>query len=445
MNRIRKQFFAVLMSGIFAVVGSLCPLMVYAKEQETENRAAKEEWNWTYGYTGTEQVFRAPYSGIYQFELYGAQGGRTDSMEGGKGGKVTASVALSKNEEIMIYVGGADGFNGGGTGTLSNGGGATDIRQGGRETANRILVAGGGGGANRIYSGLNGGVHVSSSASGSGNGENAAEGAGGGGGCIGGTSGTEHIVAHTHTGYGGSCYVPDYHTHIGNESVYGGCYIVPKQRTEPVTTDYIWTRGSEIDSGTFTGDVVEGESDVISHFHWKKYQCIDQYGHTAVLNYVYWASETSARKNAGCWVLEGSADYTDSGQNVEFTQTNYGTDWNQLWDTFTTQKTTQNIITYFDLGCGLEAGGIAGYHLECSKDYDEYTVGQASGGTNYYDTDKCANAVSEAGIKSGDGVCNIKLLGLYNLYYSGSESRHIYYNGIKIKRVYYEGSLIYRE
>ena len=39
---------------------------------------------WEYGYTGAAQSFDVKAAGIYQFELYGAQGGSMGSMQAAK-------------------------------------------------------------------------------------------------------------------------------------------------------------------------------------------------------------------------------------------------------------------------------------------------------------------------------------------------------------------------
>ncbi|WP_344304553.1 glycine-rich protein [Nocardioides bigeumensis] len=85
------------------------------------------------------------------FDLYGAQGGGEGN--GGLGGRATATLSLIPGDVITIVVGGAgehpgipSSFNGGGDGWHS-GGGASDVRIGGLGLADRVLVAGGGGGA----------------------------------------------------------------------------------------------------------------------------------------------------------------------------------------------------------------------------------------------------------------------------------------------------------
>lgn len=139
-----------------------------------------------YSYTGEEQTFTAPYTGVYQFGLYGAQGANS-TYEGGYGGRLNVSLALKKGDTVTITVGGQDGYNGGGTGKVTNGGGATDIMV----NDEIVAIAGGGGGGTTKKAGGAGGASSSgnnntfffgssSTASGS---------AGGGGGFVGGKIG----------------------------------------------------------------------------------------------------------------------------------------------------------------------------------------------------------------------------------------------------------------
>jgi hypothetical protein len=91
-----------------------------------------------------------PYAGQkVTFEVAGAQGGR----DGGGGAIIQATAELTPGSTVMVTVGGADGFNGGGApgrtryGTPAGvGGGASDVRIGGTTLAHRVLVAAGGGG-----------------------------------------------------------------------------------------------------------------------------------------------------------------------------------------------------------------------------------------------------------------------------------------------------------
>jgi hypothetical protein len=123
---------------------------------ETVSEATSVTTEWAYNYTGGEQTFNAPYKGTYKIELYGAQGGTASSaVTGGYGSYATGTITIDKNTTLSIYVGGKNGYNGGGSGSsiYGNGGGATDVRINGNSTSNRILVAAGGGGsfAQAIY------------------------------------------------------------------------------------------------------------------------------------------------------------------------------------------------------------------------------------------------------------------------------------------------------
>lgn len=111
---------------------------------------------WEFEYTAKEQTFQVPYKGIYKIEAYGAQGGTASKdVSGGKGNYIVGTVQFDKDTNLAIYVGGQDGYNGGGAGNTVQGvgGGATDIRYKGNKINDRILVAAGGGGsyANAVY------------------------------------------------------------------------------------------------------------------------------------------------------------------------------------------------------------------------------------------------------------------------------------------------------
>ena len=136
--------------------------------------AATEIKEWEFNYTGNVQTFTAPITAAYEVVVAGAQGNG-----GSKGSIVTGSIILHANETINIYVGGSNGYNGGGSGATGqtitatseqfehwcgvdnvrintttvyyqtyarNGGGASDIRIGGSSLNDRVIVAGGGAG-----------------------------------------------------------------------------------------------------------------------------------------------------------------------------------------------------------------------------------------------------------------------------------------------------------
>ena len=143
------------------------------------------EVQWKYTYKGEYQTFTAPFSGYYQMELWGAQGGsyNTTSAAGGLGSYTSGKIYLDAGKTLYVFVGGTGsnptayeistggGWNGGGNGLRSNytgnnhaalgGGGATDIRtyindEKGKDVWNdfdslksRIMVAAGGSGGSR--------------------------------------------------------------------------------------------------------------------------------------------------------------------------------------------------------------------------------------------------------------------------------------------------------
>ncbi|MBV9700420.1 MAG: hypothetical protein JO078_09890 [Candidatus Eremiobacteraeota bacterium] len=74
---------------------------------------------------------------------------------GGNGGFVRATIAVTPSETLYVYVGGHNGWNGGARGKGSsfgyfNGGGESDVRQGGSNLKDRVVVAGGGGGGGSV-------------------------------------------------------------------------------------------------------------------------------------------------------------------------------------------------------------------------------------------------------------------------------------------------------
>lgn len=115
-----------------------------------------------FAYTGGIQTFTVPSTlcvTTVTFVVRGAKGGGG----GGLGAAIQATLAVTPGQVFQIMVGGAGtqgaasgGFNGGGTGQASTGaaiyssyggGGASDVRVAPFALANRVLVAGGGGGA----------------------------------------------------------------------------------------------------------------------------------------------------------------------------------------------------------------------------------------------------------------------------------------------------------
>jgi hypothetical protein len=126
----------------------------------TTNAAAPSfRYDKTFSYTGEKEAFQVP-RGVKWLRIIalGAGGASKANDAGGRGGRVYAIVPVISGETLLVYVGGAGsgatgGFNGGGGGGYVGGyqpgyggGGASDVRRNGDRLADRILVAGGGGG-----------------------------------------------------------------------------------------------------------------------------------------------------------------------------------------------------------------------------------------------------------------------------------------------------------
>ncbi|MEI6766663.1 MAG: glycine-rich protein [Bacteroidota bacterium] len=120
----------------------------------------------TFTATGSIQNWIVP-AGVCSvtIECWGGQGGKNGNNQqfGGLGGYATGSHVVNPGDSLFIFVGQSGdngGFNGGGSciGTYAGGkgGGASDVRIGGKTLNDRIIVAGGGGGA-AGYSGGYGG------------------------------------------------------------------------------------------------------------------------------------------------------------------------------------------------------------------------------------------------------------------------------------------------
>lgn len=142
--------------------------------------------------TKTRQTYTVPHSGIYTLTATGAQGTGYGSYAGGKGGRVSATVWLSKGEVLTYAIGTTDGYNGGGGGSVyGTGGGMTSVSS---DQKGLLMVAGGGGGASPAGSGGAGGASTSLRADGQDTG--AGGHAGGGGGYVGGNAG--ELIKHEH-------------------------------------------------------------------------------------------------------------------------------------------------------------------------------------------------------------------------------------------------------
>lgn len=110
----------------------------------------------SFSFTGGAQQFTVPACATsLDIEVWGAEGVRANagpSYIPGKGGYAKGTLANPTPGEVLeIYVGGQNGYNGGGSGwtgssEAANGGGASDVRRAGNALADRIIVGGGGGG-----------------------------------------------------------------------------------------------------------------------------------------------------------------------------------------------------------------------------------------------------------------------------------------------------------
>ena len=142
---------------------------------------------YTFDYTGDEQTFTVPATGLYKLETWGAEGGTyTSSYHGGYGGYSSGIINLKYGENISVVVGGAGksgsatvstnygdgGYNGGGGRSgyscsgcsygSSGGGGASHIAlKSGvlslleQEVDSILIVSGGGGGVGYTNAGWN--------------------------------------------------------------------------------------------------------------------------------------------------------------------------------------------------------------------------------------------------------------------------------------------------
>lgn len=156
-------------------------------------------WEFSYTNPGTGKQWVAPKDGTYTMECWGAQGGGTTAVPGGKGAYTIGEITLSKDDNLYVYVGHMGDVNDSGatnntTVSVKNytwdanigaysaifnngfatmaingawcfaGGGSTDIRTTGGNWNNstsidsRIMVAAGGGGTNTYSSTKAGGA-----------------------------------------------------------------------------------------------------------------------------------------------------------------------------------------------------------------------------------------------------------------------------------------------
>ena len=143
---------------------NLCSAVyTYTTPTCTDNCASSGNGAFTFGYTGSLQTWTVP-NGVTSVtvDVLGASGGAGYFGNGGFGGRVAGTQAVTAGQVLNIFVGGTGanysyisagsvgGYNGGGGGSWAyyggTGGGASDIRIGGTNLSNRVVVAGGGGG-----------------------------------------------------------------------------------------------------------------------------------------------------------------------------------------------------------------------------------------------------------------------------------------------------------
>ena len=121
----------------------------------------------TFEYTGRIEEYIVPESGVYNLEVWGAQGGEC-AEPGGKGGYSSMEIALCEGDKLYVAVGGKGvnkghgGYNGGGDSTLGgSGGGATHIATKSglladlESSKDSVLIVGGGGGGTYHHKILN--------------------------------------------------------------------------------------------------------------------------------------------------------------------------------------------------------------------------------------------------------------------------------------------------
>ena len=74
----------------------------------------------TFSYTGNYQTYTVP-SGVTNLfvEIIGSSGGSTTSGSGGFGADLTGWISVSPGQTLNIFVGGTNGFNGGGASGIS--------------------------------------------------------------------------------------------------------------------------------------------------------------------------------------------------------------------------------------------------------------------------------------------------------------------------------------
>jgi hypothetical protein len=156
--------------GVAAALLAGCGGSAGTAPMPAANALSKLTHHKTYYYSGYEDFFNVP-GGVTKLTVI-AVGAKGAGSTGALGGRVYAVVPVTPGEKLAIFVGGlapgiAGGFNGGANGANMRhcsrcsgygGGGASDVRQGGDELTDRIIVAGGGGGDGASYGSGGGGA-----------------------------------------------------------------------------------------------------------------------------------------------------------------------------------------------------------------------------------------------------------------------------------------------
>ena len=175
------QFFTPAGVGVAQAATTTCP-----------PNGATQSCTVTFSASGAPETWTVP-AGVTAatFDLYGAEGGGGSGFAG-LGGRVTATLAVTPGASYQVRVGVwgfatgiPRGYNGGGAGGSGgsgagrDGGGASDVRGGAFGLADRLLVAGGGGGTGSLSTGATGaGGYPSGGAGGGGGGTQTAGGVG---------------------------------------------------------------------------------------------------------------------------------------------------------------------------------------------------------------------------------------------------------------------------
>lgn len=367
-----------------------------------------------YGYSGEKKSFRAPYAGLYTIEAKGAQGGNYGANKGGLGGLASAKLWLSKGEKVICTVGGQNGYNGGGKGSMfAGGGGSTVVASGQRGT---LLIAGGGGGASSMGNGNAGGS--AAGIAGSANPLGAAGqsgGAGGGGGYQGGSAG--ELIVHHHTD---ACYYKEdlsYYFNNGVNNTIGGWGLTHVRRyvgnnREPwqqdMTEDCLISTGGNkmlyLDVSSFSwGEHVHSVNVAVEVYNRKK-QMIYRYAMNAQGEDSQWNQGGSFQKPDGEW--SGTPDTFNLKTKLAVDVSGTDAVWISyiIWSSGSNEESGWIPAHY---GHTVESvfltGGIR-QKLVCG-----YTEGEiisskpAYGGSNYVNTAYAYSVGDKAGVKRGDG------------------------------------------